>query len=378
MRLLILVAHRLPSIHYAEAILPRGFARIGLSTWVITSDLVARSARRFVGRKRFTGPDEEYLNVLRLPSAGLGNMALPDPVRVKRAISTIAPDAILSLAPTKGLPFYPFIFGDCGAALFAQIGEHMPPAGLKRIIKRWVYGRVLEKARVVFVSKDESAVFLERLLGREVNVRRVFLPFDEDVFYYDPAERESTRAELGVKGPLVISAARIMPYKGYEALVEASASLGVHLLLVGVLEGDAYCAELTALAREKLGRRFIPMPFMPQERLRPLFNAADIGVWTWTSVAIKQALGTGLPVVMWRPRHLIEEGVQGYLVPEASASELRSAMEKALSREWDREFLAELGRQKYSSAAVARGMKEVMENRGLIVRGKKARISGEQ
>lgn len=366
MRLAILVAHRLPSLHYAEAILPRGFSRIGVSTWVITSDLVARSARKFVGRKRFSGPDEKDLNVIRLPSVGLGNLALPDPLMLTRTISTIGPEAILSVAPTKGLPFYPFIFGDGGAALFAQLGEHAPVRGLKALVKKWAYGRVLNKARAIFVSKDESAGFLGELLGHEVDVRRVFLPFDEDVFYYDPAEREEKRAEMGITGPLVISAARITRYKGYEALVEASAGLGVTLLLVGILEGDPYCMELSAMAREKLGQRFIPMPFLSQEQLRPLFNAADLGVWPWTSVAIKQALGTGLPVVMWKPRHLIEEGIQGYFLEEASAGEIMSVMEKALSQDWDREFLAELGRQKYSSVAVAKGMRGVME--GLITR----------
>lgn len=362
MRLAIFVAHRVPFLHYAEAILPRGFSRIGVSTWVITSNLVAPSARRFVGKKRFGGPDEDELNVIRLPSASIGNMALPDPARVARVISTIGPDAILAVAPTKGLPFYPFVFGGHGAALFAQIGEHMPVRGLKRLIKRWMYGRVLSESRAVFVSKDESAGFLSDLLGREVSVRRVFLPVDEDVFYYDPAERESARAELGISGPLVISAARVTPYKGYESLVEASASLGVTLLLVGILEHDPYCAELSEMAREKLGQRFIGMPFLPQEEIRTLFNAADLGVWTWTSVAIKQALSTGLPVVMWKPRHLIEEGVQGYLVEKATVDQVRAAMEKALSREWDRGFLAELGRQKYSSVSVARGMREAMES----------------
>lgn len=362
MRLAILVAHRLPSLHYAETILPRGFARTGLSTWVITSDLVAPSVRKFVGKKNFTGPDEDDLNVIRLPSVSIGNLALPDPLRVKRAISTIGPDAILAVAPTKGLPFYPFVFGGPGAALFAQVGEHMSVRGLKGLAKRWAYERVFGKARAVFVSKDESEGFLRGLLGRDVRVRRVFLPFDEDVFYHDAAERERVRAELGIKGPLVISAARITPYKGYEALVEASVNLEITLLLVGAVEGDRYCEELSAMAREKLGDRFISMPFLPQEQLRPLFNAADIGVWTWTSVAIKQALGTGLPVVMWKPRHLIEEGVQGYFMEEASVSEVRAALEKALSREWDRKQLAELGLKKYSSVAVAGGMREIIES----------------
>ena len=329
---------------------------------MITSDLVAPSARRFVGKKRFGGPDEDDLNVIRLPSVSLGNMALPDPARVARVISTIGPDAMLSLAPTKGLPFYPFVFGSHGAALFAQIGEHMPVGGLKRLVKRWIYGRVIGMSRAVFVSKDESAGFLSDLLGREVSVRRVFLPVDEDVFYYDPAEREAARAGLGVSGPLVISATRVTPYKGHEALVEASASLGVTLLLVGMLERDPYCEELSEMARKKLGQRFIRMPFLPQEQLRPLFNAADLGVWTLASVAIKQALSTGLPVVMWKPRHLIEEGVQGYFLEESTAEGIHTAMEKALSREWDRGFLAELGRQKYSSVAVARGMIEVIES----------------
>ncbi|MGC8895084.1 MAG: glycosyltransferase [candidate division WOR-3 bacterium] len=362
MRLVILVAHRIPFLHYAETILPRGFSRIGVSTWVITSDLVAPSARKFIGRKRFFGPDEEGLSVIRLPSMSLGNLALPEPTRVTRTISLINPDAILAVAPTKGLPFYPFIFGNSDAGLFAQIGEHMPASGLKRAIKRWAYDRIIRRARAVFVSKDESAGFLTKLLGREVRVHRVFLSFDEDVFYYDPAEREKTRAELGINGPLVISAARVTAYKGYEALVEASANLGVTLLLVGILEGDDYCAGLVETAKKKLGKRFISMPFLPQEELRPLFNAADLGVWTWTSVAIKQALGTGLPVVMWKPRHLIEEGVQGYFIEEASPAEIGQAMEKALSHEWDRGFLAELGRQKYSSVAVAKRMREFMES----------------
>ncbi len=329
---------------------------------MITSDLVAPSARRFVGKRKFKGPDEEELNVLRLPSLGIRNMALPDPAKVKRALSTIGPDAILAVAPTKGLPFYPFVFGDAGAAMFTQIGEHMPVKGLKAVLKRWAYERVLGKSRAVFVSKDESEAFLKGLLGRDVRVRRVFLPVDEDVFYYDPAERERIRAELGISGRLVISAARITPYKGYEALVDAVASLGLNLLLVGAVEGDRYCEELVATARKKLGDRFISMPFLPQDQLRPLFNAADIGVWTWTSVAIKQALTTGLPVVMWKPRHLIEEGVQGYFIQEATPEEVKSGLEKAISREWDREFLAELGRQKYSSVAVARGMRDVMES----------------
>ncbi|MEO0157277.1 MAG: glycosyltransferase family 4 protein [candidate division WOR-3 bacterium] len=363
MKIAICVAHRLPSLHYAETVLPRGFARIGASTWVLTSDLVAPSARGFVGMKRFRGPDEGELNVIRFPSLGLGNLALSDPTRVMRALSGIRPDVVLSIAPTKGLPFYPFVFGDCNAGLFAQVGEHMPVRGLKAAAKRWIYERIFEKARAVFASKDESEGLLMGLLGREVNLIRVFLPFDERVFYYDPAERERVRAELGLDGPLVISAARITPYKGYEALLEASAELGVSLILVGLREGDPYCESIRRKANSHLGKRFLGLPFRAQEEIRPLFNAADIGVWPWTSVSIKQALGTGLPVVMWRPRHLIEEGVQGYFIAEATREEIAAGLAKALSRNWDREALANLGQQKYSSVAVARRMREIMESR---------------
>ncbi len=356
-----MTAHRFPTLHYVEAVLPRGFHRIGLDVKVITSDLVAPASRKFIGKTRFYGPDGEDFEVIRLACLDMGNLALPNPLKLKGLVRSLEPDALFCMAPTKGLPFYPFLWD--GPPIFTQIGEHMPVRGVKKSLKKWAYTRMVERSAAVFITKIESQDFLNGLLGRQVETHPVFLPFDEEIFYWDPEERERTRRELGVEGPLIVSASMITPHKKYEALVDAVAQLRATLLLVGLLKTDAYASKLASYAREKLGSRFISMPFLPQERLRPIFNAGDVGVWTWTSVAVKQALGTGLPVVMWKPRHLIEEGVQGYYFEERETGYIKSALSKALDRSWDREELYRIGVSKYSSVAIAKLIHGLMKQK---------------
>src|SRR5581483_456242 len=135
----------------------------------------------------------------------------------------------------------------------------------------------------------------------------------------------STARRTRTGGPCrVIAVARLSPEKGVDVLVEAAAGLPVEVVIAGAGPEEE---RLRALA----GPNVIFLGNVERDELSVLYADADIAVVpsrsdTW-GMALNEAALAGLPLVSTTAaggaHDLIEDGVNGFLVPPGDAAALR-------------------------------------------------------
>ncbi len=111
-------------------------------------------------------------------------------------------------------------------------------------------------------------------------------------------DREALRARYGWHGPVVVSSGRFVPWKGFEALIDAVKSLGdipdLHLVIIG---GGPLERELRSRADGAV--EFIPP--LPKSELLSMISAADVFAlntrYEGFSHQILEAMSVGTPVV---------------------------------------------------------------------------------
>jgi teichuronic acid biosynthesis glycosyltransferase TuaC len=200
--------------------------------------------------------------------------------------------------------------------------------------------------------------FLQELLLRHgvpaERVRVIHNAIDSTTFSF--GEKQTARYELGLDShrPLIVSVGHLVSRKRHHVLIEAFASLApewadAQLVIIGgrVFE-RSYPDQLVQLARER----------GVADRVRFLGNIAPGEVATWLRAADVFALGTaregccnavlealavGVPVVTTPAgdnAYFVENDVNGYIVPIDAVIDLAQALERALSRPWDRAQIA--------------------------------------
>ena len=206
----------------------------------------------------------------------------------------------------------------------------------------WARLRLLTYARarrIVLLSARDAAYFPPRLRGRVAVIPNPFVP--------PPAEAEPEGG--AARGPVLIGVGRLHRDKGFDILLEAFALLaGEHprwrLTVLG--EGDER-ARLEAL-RDELGlggrvslpgRVKDPYTFLRRAALFALPSRAE-----GFPLALCEALACGLPAVCTDcaggVRDIIEEGVNGLLVPKEDAAALARALGRLMSDDAERRRLA--------------------------------------
>lgn len=165
--------------------------------------------------------------------------------------------------------------------------------------------------------------------------------------------REALRTELSLgPGPIIVSAGRFVPWKGFLALIRAATALsrempGLRLLLAGSGPDEA-------ALRAEVARLNAPVTFLgnvPRERLLRMVAAADVFAlntrYEGFSHQILEAMSVGTPVVttdIGGNNDLAGDGTTALLVPWNHEEALREALRRFLSDPGFAQTRAEAGR----------------------------------
>jgi len=225
-------------------------------------------------------------------------------------------------------------------------GELVCARSLRRVLKLRETFR--EAARIFAVSESLRQFALE--LGAPDD-RVEVVGNGVDAEYFRPRDRNAARDALGISqvAPVLISSDPAGE-KGYKRLIEALPALserwpGLVCLLVG--SGSlkkSRRVELEALVeRLDLKETVRFLDDLPLDGLADLLSAADVFVFDahheGPVTALIEAMACGLPVVAFDAganRELVCRPELGELVPFGDPSALKTAIDLALSRTWDR------------------------------------------
>lgn len=233
--------------------------------------------------------------------------------------------------------------------------------GDERVHGSWRISKLCEAfkgAARIFTVNSSLRQFALELGVPDDRVEMVSDGIDVERFY--PHDRNASRAALGISptAPVLLSSAGVSGAKGYKRLIESLPTLSEHwpdlvcLLAVGLdsLERHAR-AELEALV-EQLNLKGIVrfLDTISPNELASTLSAADVFVFTayseGSATALLEAMACGVPVVAFdigSTRELVSHPELGELTFLGDPSALRTAIDLALSRKWDRVAIRRYG-----------------------------------
>ena len=210
-----------------------------------------------------------------------------------------------------------------------------------RMARRWIRWAAQRAAGVVAVSE----ALRDRLIELGVPGSRIeVLRNGVDLDLFAPRDRQAAREALGLNpgGPILTSVGWLVPRKGHDLAIRATALLPeATLLIVGEGEEDVALRRL-AQALGLAGRvRFLGS--IPQKRLADVYNAADVlvlaSIREGLPNVVLEALACGTPVVataVWGTPEIVAAPVAGRLVtdrtPETLARAIRDLLAEAPAR----------------------------------------------
>ena len=204
-----------------------------------------------------------------------------------------------------------------------------------RLPRRWIRWAAGQAAAIVAVSEALRA----RLIELGVPDSRIeVLRNGVDLDLFAPRNREAARRQLGlnVTGVVLASVGSLIPTKGHEVAIRATALLPqVTLLIAGEGPQDGALRRLAECLGTADRVRF--MGAVPQERLVTVYNAAEIVVLASSregfSNVLLEALACGTPVVatdVGGTPEIVAAPVAGRLVEERSPEALGHAIRDLL------------------------------------------------
>ena len=190
-----------------------------------------------------------------------------------------------------------------------------------------VEARVATSADAIVVSSEHERQALVELYGAHWDHIHV-VPSGVDLGRFQPLDRASSRARLGLDGKeILVAVGRMDPVKGLDMLIQATALLKDHdqlrVLIIGGGDGDPELARLKALARaEGVADRVDFLGARPQVELPTYYSAADICVvpshYESFGLVAAEALACGTPVIASKVgglQTIVQDGENGLLVP---------------------------------------------------------------
>lgn len=282
-------------------------------------------------------------------------------LNIARELERFRPDAIINIGgPTVG--FFVRRYREKRGVPFMTVG-----GSGKGKIETW-------NARTepnYYVAQTPS---IERFIqGVAPQVKTVLIPNGADLKRFDPSGPRYSDEELRrlskipdplMERPFILSTSALSENKRLDALIEASALLKSGTL---VLTGDGDQREkLLALARARLGRRFIYLGVIPYQEIDKIYRTCDVFCLPSMNepfgTVFIEAMAAGLPVVADRDEDrewmLGPEG--GVLTNVRDTETLTKALQEAASRDWQG-APRKNAQARFSWEIVARDFEQVIE-----------------
>ncbi|MFC2019190.1 glycosyltransferase family 4 protein [Chloroflexota bacterium] len=268
--------------------------------------------------------------------------------------SNIPPTAYLVCRNRKPVIVQPF-----GLEPFT-LRSFLDKKGLKRLYldltsrRQWQYG--FSNAEAVAAEEDFQIDFMVNLgIPRE---KIVIFPLGVDIPLIKGRfkSRQVSRKALGINDddPVLISVNKFIPEKGINYLVEAfflirQKLMNCKLILAGGVNNEqekAYYQDIRELIRKHgLVNSIICLKNVPEESLYDYYNIADVYVsptlYDDIIMSIQEAMVVGLPVVSTGQRFLVQEGVNGLIVPMRDPRAMAEAVVKIL---YNRKQMQQMGK----------------------------------
>lgn len=181
-----------------------------------------------------------------------------------------------------------------------------------------------------------------------------------DSLKFSPVPKVEARASLGlpIDSPVLVTIGGLVERKGFHRVIEVLPELrrqfpNLIYLVVGGASAEGNRREDLEAQVARLGLmdavRFLGA--LPSEQLHIPLSAADVFVLAtrnegWANVFL-EAMACGLPVVttdVGGNREVVRDGRLGLVVPFDDSDALRQAISKALSKNWDHDFIVDYAR----------------------------------
>jgi rhamnosyl/mannosyltransferase len=227
----------------------------------------------------------------------------------------------------------------------------------------WLVRRALERARLIAVGSEQLLGASAELKGFEAKAR--VIPFGIDPERFEPTPRVKARTAVLRRAwgeqPVVLAVGRLVRYKGFDVLIQASRGLEAAVVIVGAGPDGARLAALAGPEVRLLGR-------LSDEDLVACYHAAD--VFCLPSVSIAEAFGMVLLEAMACGKPLVttalptgvsainRDGTTGLVVKPGEVGELRAALTALLADGARREAMGRSGRAVLEREYTARMMGE--------------------
>ncbi len=165
-----------------------------------------------------------------------------------------------------------------------------------------------------------------------------------EVSEYDPAcSKEEARKRLGLNGKIMLTVARLTPWKGVDRIIEVLPEIRRQIKegrLVVVCDGPEL-GNLQRLAGELGVKGYVSfVGRVPHEEVPYYLRAADVFVlysgYEGLPHVVLEAMATGVPVILSDKggnREVVEDGVNGLLVPIGNQERLKEAILRILRDE---------------------------------------------
>lgn len=235
---------------------------------------------------------------------------------------------------------------------------------LRRIRKRYIdrsYPRKLHKlytqAKLLFANTEAEESNLRNFFGASVPpMVRTPNGIEERFFRATP---DLFRSETGIAGPFVLHSGRLESRKNQLSLIQAMAGLDADLVLLGREADDEYVAKCRAASGPRvhyIGELDNNSPLIPSmNAAAALFCLPSFS--EVLSLSAFEAAATGTPVILgntWGAEEYF--GSQARYVRPGSISEIRNAIQAALSEPQKRQERRSYFEERYSWTGVAQLM----------------------